>query len=454
VKEPTLEQHRSHDENPTAIVFVHGFSGKPETTWGDFLKYVAQEPGLAKWDIYSLGYDSRLAPDFKGLWAADPSIEKLAIFFHTRLTFDPLKRYRALALVAHSMGGLVVQRALVDYEVIRDRTSHVFLFGTPSAGLTKAGRFGFLKKSIKQMAQGGEFITTLRADWSRLFANGRPFAFWTVAGARDEFVPSESSLDPFALEDRLVVIGDHLRIVKPTAADAMSVRVVCDGIIGKAAPGGPWNSALVAIEAKQFQAAVAQLEPNAEKLDDKHLVELALALDKVNRADDAIGYLSARAKGGTDVRGVLAGRLKRRWRANGIDKDGAEAQRLYESGLADAAAADDHAQAFYHAINVAFMELAYRQQPAAARAAADAALEHCARAPEDFWRAATEGDARQHRGEFDAALTAYRRAVALEPEPREVESIYEQAYVLAGLLNRPDVQADIDGVFRPKVDAG
>ena len=450
-KEPTLEQHRSRDDAPAAMVFVHGFSGDAQKTWGSFLDFVGAEPELTAWDIYSVGYDTRLAPDIRGVWAANPSIAVLATFLRTRLTQAPLKDYPALALVAHSMGGLVVQRALLDHEDLCDRVSHVFLFGTPSAGLRQARRFAFLQRSIRDMAQDGDFIRDLRERWSDRFGAGRPFKFWTVAGARDDFVPAESSLDPFPLEDRVVVIGDHLRIVRPESGDDMGVRAVCDGIVGGAAPGGPWNSALVAVEGKQFGKAIAQLEPHADELDDAHLVQLALALESDGQADKAVGYLNARPTLGTDARGVLAGRLKRRWRAEGRKDDADEALSLYASGLQDASAAGDHAQAYYHAVNVAYMELASRNDPEAAVAAADAALEHCEQAQESHWRAAAEGEAWLYRGEIDDALAAYERSATLGPSARETESIYEQAYVIAGLLGRKDVQARLDDVFRPQV---
>src|SRR6476659_11052925 len=103
VNEPTVVKHRSNGE-PAALVFVHGFSGDAEKTWGEFLKLVDAQPELRGWDIYSVGYDPRLAPDIRGVWAADPSIPVLATFLCTRLSQAPLKGYRALALVAHSMG--------------------------------------------------------------------------------------------------------------------------------------------------------------------------------------------------------------------------------------------------------------------------------------------------------------------------------------------------------------
>ena len=90
---------------------------------------------LLDWDIYTLGYATTFHPDFLGVWSADPDLPILATMLKTQASIDPLRRYRSLAVVAHSMGGLVVQRALVDDPELADRTEKVVLFGTPSAGI-------------------------------------------------------------------------------------------------------------------------------------------------------------------------------------------------------------------------------------------------------------------------------------------------------------------------------
>jgi hypothetical protein len=67
------------------------------------------------------------------------------------------------------MGGLVVQRALVD----NDKTRAVILFGTPSGGLRKASPFAFWKPQLRNMAKDSKFITKLRGDWKNSFASRR-----------------------------------------------------------------------------------------------------------------------------------------------------------------------------------------------------------------------------------------------------------------------------------------
>jgi hypothetical protein len=57
------------------------------------------------------------------------------------------------------MGGLAVQRALLDYADLAARAQNVILFGTPSGGLTKAGLLWRLKRQLRDMAKGGKFVT-------------------------------------------------------------------------------------------------------------------------------------------------------------------------------------------------------------------------------------------------------------------------------------------------------
>jgi TIR domain len=137
-----------------AILFLHGFSAGHEDTWGLFPLLVGAEPELNDWDILSLGYGTSMLPDIRSIWSADPDLPILATHFRTRLNMAPLAPYRSLAIVAHSMGGLVVQRALLDDLDLIPRVRHVIFFGTPSGGLVKAGFFAFLEASNEKYGRG------------------------------------------------------------------------------------------------------------------------------------------------------------------------------------------------------------------------------------------------------------------------------------------------------------
>jgi hypothetical protein len=217
----------------SALIFLHGFTGDLRKTWGEFPMLLMGAGELNDWDIFSVGYVSTLfIPDQKGLWKAAPDIQKLADTLVTRLEYG-FDRYRRIAFAAHSMGGLIVQRALLDSEAVRRRISHVFLFGTPSNGLLKAVIAAKLvgKRQVRDMQEGCPFIIRLRRDWEKEFGyDNFPFHFQSVAGDEDEFVPATSAHGNFPRAHCQSIPGGHLEIAKPTSPGHLAVRIVAKGL--------------------------------------------------------------------------------------------------------------------------------------------------------------------------------------------------------------------------------
>lgn len=167
--------------------------------------------------------------------------------------------------------------------------------------------------------------------------------------------------------------------------------------------------------------------------------------------------LEERAKDLTDVMGTLAGRYKRRWLNNSQQADGNRAYELYRRAYDLAVGKGEAAQAFYQGINVAFLENVFRKDSAAAQHMAHEVLRHCesakAREPSgnpDIWRIATEAEARLVLGEFRAALARYAEALALNPEPWQVDSIFQQALLSADLTGGEKARRQILQIFRPQ----
>jgi len=435
--EAELVEHRNVAGNEAAIVFIHGFLGDPKKTWGKFPEILKEQPALGGWDIYSLGYPTSAWFDLVGVWKANPDVNGIAGSLQTRLAHDlTLKRYGAVAIVAHSMGGLAVQRALVDTPELVKRVDAVIFFGTPSGGLTKSSFFAFWKASLRDMEAGQPFINQLRADWTKMFAQ-RPFRFMTVAGDQDEFVPRSSSLGPFPKGDCEVVPGDHLSIVKPPDASSLSVQLVLSILTAGSAAG---EAARAAVERLDFRDTVQQRLPNAANLDEKGLVSLALALEQIGQQDRAIEILEIAKPDQYDARGVLAGRLKRRWLVQRDATDGQRALDIYRDAFERAETNAKHAAAFYNGINYAFLMLAYRDDLAASRAIVERVLVQCAAAQKDtkpnelHWLRATEGEAQLILGKPDQALPKYREAAAIATSPRERDSMFLQAVRVAAIF--------------------
>ena len=454
-----LIEHRNVSYD-AAVIFIHGFGGDPGLgTWGHFPDYLKKNRALTNWDIYSLGYATKLRIDLVGIWDANPDIPKLACYLHTCCTNPPLDRYKSLALVAHSMGGLVVQRALADYDNLSSVISHVFLFGTPSGGLKKAFLFRMLNRQVRDMVRNGTFIRDLRKHWGEKFGeqSGKtlPFRFWALAGDRDEFVPADSSLLPFKKDfpqaNIAVVPGNHLTMIKPDSENHLSIQVLCKGLQGKAGISGPWTGAAVAVEFHDFRKAIELFEPHQDELDSDALVQLALALESVGRSKAAISLLEQHQYSCTDAMGVLAGRLKRRWLVERKAADALRARELYSEAYRIAETAGDHEQAFYHGINIAFMDLADGSHRTEAKAkAANIAIRvmlHCKQAKPEKWRYATEAEALLMQADSLAALKHYRAFIKESPTPREIESTYMQAKKIADLMGFKKVPGQLDKLF-------
>ncbi len=454
---PGVHTYRNQEKD-AAIVLIHGFGQNSQNTWGRFVDILGEDAKLEEWDIFLIGYTTNMMMDVAGLWAASPPIDRLAQYLHTVTSSAPLERYKSLALVAHSMGGLVTQRALVDNASLRQRANHVVFYGTPSGGLKKAGFASGWKRQIRDMAKDSSFITDLRQRWKQVITENPPFELRVVAGDQDELVPTWSSLEPFPERFHSIVIGDHLAIVGPTTRDYdrfkkngkmhLSVELLVKHVMGEAEPAGPLNSARLAVERSDFRQVINQFEDKVADLDDDALVMLALAYDATGQPKEAIRIIEERGEKSTDLMGVLGGRFKRRWLLERAKLDAERSLELYSKALARAEDAGDHDQIYYHAINVAFMTLATGQKKERVRELAQKALDSCAQTDPGLWRAATEGEANLYLGNADAALEGYQQALDKNPEPRQITSMFQQAVRVAEIQNNEALAKRLRGLFR------
>lgn len=202
------------------------------------------------------------------------------------------------------------------------------------------------------------------------------------------------------------------------------------------------DSARLALELGNFRAAKQALLPNFDKLDGSALVILAMALDGLGEGNEALRILDDVYEGGkldsAEAAGIIAGRVKRRWLLERQADDLKRSRELYAWGLQQAEKDGDHAQIYYHAINVAFLDLmsaaATADLMATTNAMATKALQHCQLAPETNWRFATEGEANLMLGNWRDAEKGYRQCVALSPAPRELISTRNQALRVVGRI--------------------
>ncbi|MHB1658171.1 MAG: alpha/beta fold hydrolase [Acidithiobacillus sp.] len=433
------------------MVFVHGFNGGTDT-WAGFIDLLLAEGCVRSWDVFELSYPTGRRIDIPNLWAADPGIDILATELVTALSQLPLSRYRRIALVAHSMGGLAVQRAILDDAALAARLSHVICFGTPSNGLFKATLAGKLKRQLRDMGADSKFIRRLRADWQSKFGASLQFDFLAIQGDRDEFVSGPSSLVPFPASCRRVVPGNHLEIVRPSDRNHTGFQLVIQRLGGLRDSMPAVDGARLAVELGQFQEAVNTLLPRVAQIDDTAMVTLALALDGLGRSGEALELLEEHCnKSSAEALGVLGGRIKRRWLAQRLSVDLAHAREMYSSGLEIAEREGNHEQSYYHAINIAFLDLisapATSRFPEEVMAMAELALKHCALSNQNHWCLATKGEAYLILNDVVRAEELYREAIARTDSPRERQSMYTQAIRVALRTRGDDAGRTIAQVF-------
>jgi pimeloyl-ACP methyl ester carboxylesterase len=438
--------------NGNIVCFVHGFSGDPESTFKPIPEFIIAENELNGWDVISIGYSTDLMPNIgKGIWAANPDITKIANYLQTNLEilFD---HYNRVALIGHSMGGLVIQRAILNRDDIH-KISHVLFYGTPSGGLKKAWFLRWFKNQICDMDYEGEFIKKLRNEWNKRFNHQYPFKFATVAGELDEFVPTNSSLDPFIKDHHFITAGNHITMVKPDSNMDTSFQVIKKMLgIGSGIPYLIGNDkGLNNLIASYFEEAEI-LGKKLPDLDAKGFKKYIFALEGIGKIDDAIKVLeeSEIIKSNTDFMGILGGRFKRKYLVEETKTILEKAIYWYDKALQLSLQSNNNSQIYYHAINLAFLFLMLDETDLTkTKEMAQLALKHCQIANGgEYWEDATIAEAYLYLNAFEQSKIFYASAInKCNQSIRETSSMLINAVYACNSLNRLDWKKELENIF-------
>lgn len=106
-----------------AVLFIHGFSGDAIKTWSDFHELLPDAPRFDGYDLYFYGYDGLRAQIHSSAalfrMFLDRMLGQTPDFLRANLPFIVPTRaanfeYDRLLVVAHSLGAVIVRRALLD----------------------------------------------------------------------------------------------------------------------------------------------------------------------------------------------------------------------------------------------------------------------------------------------------------------------------------------------------
>ncbi|MEU8661054.1 DUF7379 domain-containing protein [Actinoplanes philippinensis] len=206
------------------VVFVHGFLSSA-ATWSAFLRLIEDDPDLASVETHTFTYPS--PPVSLNPLRRIPDIDDLADSLRTHLTHD-LAGHTGLVLVAHSQGGLVVQRMLArtlaagaGHELARIR--RIVLFACPNSGsdlalLLRRGLWRHpqereLRPLSQAITEAHRTVVNQVVHATAVTATTCPIPIIAYAGESDGVVTPVSARSVFP--ETGVLPGDHFSIIKP-----------------------------------------------------------------------------------------------------------------------------------------------------------------------------------------------------------------------------------------------
>jgi pimeloyl-ACP methyl ester carboxylesterase len=218
-------------------VFVHGLFGDTTQTWThasgtSFFRLLHEDPRVSqRVDVFAYGVTSTM------FGSGSLNIREAATALDERFQANRIWDYDNVVFVAHSMGGLVTMRHLVNN---RDRLAKVpliALYATPMDGADIANIAQHVAENpaLAQMlnADANEFLATLNEDWVRIQPTERPMvrcAYETARTGPMMIVQRRSAVR--YCEGNLVAIGgsNHIDIVKPDRAEHLSVVMLVNAL--------------------------------------------------------------------------------------------------------------------------------------------------------------------------------------------------------------------------------
>ncbi|MFE9889041.1 alpha/beta fold hydrolase [Streptomyces scopuliridis] len=212
------------------VVFVHGFLSSPET-WEPFGRLIAGDPELAFVEPLLFAYASPALPRVR--WRCVPDVDDIAESLKVYLETEAAD-HRDLVLVAHSQGGLVVQRYLARMlgtgrgaDLARIR--RIVLFACPNNGsqfaLTLRRRWLGWNPQERQLRPLDAVVTDAQRIVINQVVHARevtgstcPIPITAYAGESDGIVTPASARSVFP--DNGGLPGDHSTVIRPaTVAD-------------------------------------------------------------------------------------------------------------------------------------------------------------------------------------------------------------------------------------------
>lgn len=201
------------NNNKNLLIFIHGWRGS-DKTWEKFHELAEKDPSIQA-DKLVINY-----PHY--MWKRQLDISELSEWVEETLNTQRVyRRYEKIAIIAHSIGGLIARRIAVLATLTRGDPKPMGLLveiGTPHEGADLAGlanNIGLRGELTTDIEMDSKFLKLLAKDWSRL--GERPGIRPT---SQCFYSPQDRVVNPSSAKagcdaDRPYTEGGHRAIVRP-----------------------------------------------------------------------------------------------------------------------------------------------------------------------------------------------------------------------------------------------
>ncbi len=229
------------ENNQRVIVFVHGIFGNAKDTWtcptGAYWPELLQtDDAFKSYDIYVVGYET---PYLGNSMTIDEVVGNL----NSRLLNDEVfSSHGDVVFVCHSLGGLIVQRLLLNHRDYAVKVPFIYFYSTPETGsqLAALGRIFSSDPLLDQMFPGDRnaYLLNLENEWQAAgFQIHRYCAY------------EKKPMNGFLVVDRLsgtrnckssiAINEDHASIVKPCSQNHDSFIALRNAVREHTPPPSP-----------------------------------------------------------------------------------------------------------------------------------------------------------------------------------------------------------------------
>jgi pimeloyl-ACP methyl ester carboxylesterase len=261
-RQPLIVHGHPGDAADQLVILVHGWGGGRYATWRRMASLLFSDLPAGDLGLYDYPSGRRRPP------GTGPDLDRQAANLA-----DSIRDcgYRSVALVCHSLGGLVARRAIADNIHSQaadsggtpavDRLAALFLCGTPMAGTRLVpGALRWTTPDLRWLAAHSREVTqTAKAFADRVVADP-PAApgqivlpVYTLIGGRDRVVDEFSSAGSIPSARRLNTVEGHRSLIQPQTRDDQAYLWLLSHLRG----------AFAAHAERREQAAAAGTPPTA-----------------------------------------------------------------------------------------------------------------------------------------------------------------------------------------------